>query len=69
MDCQDIGIRKFKFAAKTQFLLYLLKIQIADFDRFKKFFFDVVWVKIIISKGIECFAYFLYDLKFRFSDN
>ena len=51
--------------ARDQFLCHLIKIQIADFDRFKKLF-DIVWVKITNSKGLECFEYFLYDLKLDF---
>jgi len=51
------------FVARTQFLCHLIKIQIADFDRFKKLFI-IVWVK--ITKGIECFKYFLYNLKLDF---
>ena len=50
------------FVAKTQL------IQIADIDRFNKFF-DLVLVKFIISKGIECFEYFLYTLELVFPIN
>ena len=45
----NIWNRKFKFVARTQFLCYLIEIQIPDFDRFKKCF-DIVFVNIIISK-------------------
>jgi len=40
---------------------YVIKIQKADCDWFLKNS-DIVWIKIIILKGIECFENFLSDL-------
>ena len=66
---EKTGIRKFKFAAELSSLMLSNKSSNSRFLYILKLFFDIVWVKFIISKGIECFKYFLYDLKVSFLDN